>query len=70
MAIEVRVRSLDPSQDLMQLRSRGGDQTGDVSCDAHAPPLLLDQDAPNTVTYTYRVTWNVSNQFLIEICNH
>lgn len=47
--------------------SRGGDQTGDVSCDAHAPLLLLDQDAPNTVTYTYRITWSVSAQFPIEI---
>ena len=50
-------------------RSRGGGQTGDVNCDAHVSPLLLDQDAPNTVTYTYRVMWNVSIQFLIEICD-
>ena len=50
----------------MSTRSRGGDQTGDVSCGPNAPPLLLDENAPNTVTYTYRVTWNVGNQFLIE----
>lgn len=50
-------------------RSRGGDQTGDVSCDARTSPLLLDQNAPNTVTYTYRVTWNVSARFLVEICD-
>lgn len=41
--------------------SHGGDQTGDVSCGPNVPPLLLDENAPNTVTYTYRVTWNESS---------
>ena len=54
----------------MSLCSRGGEQTGDVSCDLRTPPLHLDQNVPNVVTYTYRVTWNVSHRLLIGICNH
>lgn len=53
----------------MSFRSRGGDQTGDVSCDSHGPSLILDENAPNTVTYTYRVTWNVSHLLFVDICD-
>ena len=52
--------SVDLTRHLILLRSRGGDQTGEVSWDSHASPLLLDQDTSNAVTYTYRVVWNVS----------
>ena len=32
---------------------------GHVECGANAPPIVLSETQNTTVTYTYRVTWNV-----------
>lgn len=49
------------SLDLALCDSVGGSQEGSADCEyENAPPLILSETSPNTVRYTYRVTWNVS----------
>lgn len=41
--------------------SIGGSQTGPATCDTHtSTPLVLSETEAQTVHYTYRVTWSVS----------
>ncbi|KII92448.1 hypothetical protein PLICRDRAFT_50826 [Plicaturopsis crispa FD-325 SS-3] len=42
--------------------SRGGSQENDGSCETEGvQPLILSEDRPNSIRYTYRVTWNESD---------
>lgn len=45
----------------MGAHSRGGDQEADTDCRDEHSPLILDESRPQTIRYTYRVSWNVSD---------
>ena len=69
MSRELHVRSADQRSQ----KSIGGPQVGDPTCEAgkDTAPLTLNEGQNQTIRYTYRVNWNVSNPIsILEFTSH